>query len=62
MLGSAHMLLESGKTPDELIAQVSSKGGTTVAALTAFDDYHFEDLMDEAFLRCIRRAEELGRQ
>jgi len=62
MRGAAHMLLESGKTPDELIAQVSSKGGTTVAALTAFDDYDFEGMMDAAFTRCIQRADELGRQ
>ena len=62
MHGAAHMLSESGKTPDELIAQVSSKGGTTVAALGAFDDYKFEDLINEAFARCITRANELGQQ
>ena len=61
MHGAAHMLSESGKTPDELIAQVSSKGGTTVAALSAFDDRDFEGLMDDAFARCINRAYELGR-
>ncbi len=61
MHGAAHMMRESGKTPDELIAQVSSKGGTTVAALSAFDDLNFEALIDEAFTRCIQRAEELGR-
>jgi len=62
MHGAAHMMRESGKTPDELIAQVSSKGGTTVAALSAFDDRDFEGLMDDAFARCINRANELGKQ
>ena len=62
MHGAAHMMRESGKTPDELIAQVSSKGGTTVAALSAFDDRGFEELMDDAFARCINRANELGKQ
>ncbi len=62
MLGAAHMLSESGKTPDELIAQVSSKGGTTVAALSAFDDWNFEAFMDDVFARCILRADELGRK
>ncbi len=62
MHGAAHMMRESGKTPDELIAQVSSKGGTTVAALSAFDDRDFEGLMAEAFARCVNRANELGKQ
>lgn len=62
MHGAAHMMRESGKTPDELIAQVSSKGGTTVAALSAFDDFSFEAFMDEVFARCINRANELGKQ
>lgn len=60
MHGAAHILAESEKTPDELIAQVSSPGGTTVAALTAFDEYEYEKVIDSAFKRCIKRAEELG--
>lgn len=60
MNGAAHILAESGKTPDELITQVSSPGGTTIAALSAFDELKFETLIDEAFSRCIHRAEELG--
>ncbi len=60
MHGAAHILKESGKTPDELIAQVSSPGGTTVAALTAFDEYDYEKIIETAFERCIKRAEELG--
>lgn len=62
MHGAAHIMRESGKTPDELIAQVSSPGGTTIAALSAFDDMGYEALMDEAFIRCINRAEELGKK
>lgn len=60
MHGAAHILEKSGKTPDELIAQVSSPGGTTVAALTAFDEYGYEKIIETAFERCIKRAEELG--
>ncbi len=60
MHGAAHILEKSGKTPDELIAQVSSPGGTTVAALTAFDEYNYEEIIQKAFERCIKRAEELG--
>ena len=42
------MLLESGKTAGELKRQVCSPGGTTLAALTAFDDYRFEEMVNEA--------------
>lgn len=61
MLGSAKLVLSSDKSPEELIKQVSSPGGTTIAALTAFDDIEFEKFIDEAFKRCINRGEELGR-
>ncbi len=61
MHGAAHILEKSGKTPEELIAQVSSPGGTTIAALSAFDDFSFENVIDTAFKRCIDRAEELGK-
>lgn len=61
MEGSARMLLESGKTPEELERQVCSPGGTTLAGLTAFDELGFDQMMDLAFERCIRRAYELGK-
>lgn len=61
MHGAAHILEKSGKTPEELIAQVSSPGGTTIAALSAFDDFSFESIVDDAFKRCINRADELGK-
>lgn len=61
MEGAAAMLLQSGKTAAELTRQVCSPGGTTLAALTAWDEFRFGDMMDEAFTRCIRRAEELGK-
>lgn len=60
MYGSAKYALKSGRTAEELIRQVSSPGGTTVAALTAFDDFSFEKFIDEVTERCINRAYELG--
>ncbi len=60
MYGSAKYALSSEKNADELISQVSSPGGTTVAALTAFDDFDFEELINNAFKRCTSRAYELG--
>lgn len=61
MEGSAKMLLESGKTAAELERQVCSPGGTTLAGLTAFDELGFDQIIDQAFQRCIRRAYELGK-
>jgi len=60
MYGSAKYALKSEKTPSDLIAQVSSPGGTTVAALSAFDDFDFEKFIDEVSERCTNRAYELG--
>ena len=61
MKGSAEMLLRSGKTAGELTRQVCSPGGTTLAALTAFDDRDFDGLLNDAMTRCTRRSKELGK-
>lgn len=61
MKGSAEMLLNSGKTAGELTRQVCSPGGTTLAALTAFDDRDFDGLLADAMNRCTRRSRELGK-
>lgn len=61
MKGSAEMLLRSGKTAGELTRQVCSPGGTTLAALTAFDDRDFDGLIADAMNRCTHRSRELGK-
>ena len=61
MKGSAEMLLSSGKSATELIKQVCSPGGTTLAALSAFDDRNFNDLIFDAMNRCVLRSKELGK-
>ncbi|MCC8121345.1 MAG: pyrroline-5-carboxylate reductase [Oscillospiraceae bacterium] len=60
MRGAAEMLLRAGKTPEELTKQVCSPGGTTLAALTAFDDGGFEAMLTDALNRCSKRSKELG--
>ena len=59
MEGSAGMLTKSGKTAEELTRQVCSPGGTTLAALSAFDDARLDSMVAEAMVRCVCRAEEL---
>jgi pyrroline-5-carboxylate reductase len=61
MKGAAEMLLRSGKTADELVRQVCSPGGTTLAALSAFDEHDFDGLLADAMDRCVRRSQELGK-
>lgn len=61
MEGAAQMLLHTGKTAKELTDMVCSPGGTTIAALTAFDEVGFDRMIDEAMLRCTKRAGEIGK-
>lgn len=58
--GSCLMLKNSGKTPDELISMVASKGGTTIKALETLREYKFEEAIGNAMKNCERRAEELS--
>lgn len=59
--GSAAMLRESGDSPDVLIQKVSSKGGTTIAALDVLRERGFTEAITDAMKACTKRAEELGR-
>lgn len=61
MKGSAEMLLRAGKTAEELTRQVCSPGGTTLAALAAFDERGFDEALSDAMDRCVRRSRELGK-
>lgn len=59
-LGAAQMAV---KNPDvsleELRAQVTSKGGTTFAAITKFEELNLKDSVNKAMDACIARAEEM---
>ena len=59
MIGSAGMLLETGKTAEELIRMVSSPGGTTLEALKVFQESDVEGIICNAMKACAHRAEEL---
>lgn len=58
VLGAARMLAESAEPPAELRRRVTSPGGTTQAAIEAFEAGGFRDLVAQA----IRAATERGRQ
>lgn len=60
MIGSAKLMRESGKEPAELRQMVTSKGGTTAAALDIFEKGRFKDIVAGALQAAYNRALELG--
>ncbi len=57
--GAGAMVLESGKTPDELIDAVRSPGGTTAEALKVMEDKKVPEAMAEAVKAATKKAREL---
>ena len=62
VIGSATILKQSKDSPDEWIARVASKGGTTEQALLRLKEGHLDDTIADAMRACTARAEELGKQ
>lgn len=60
LIGSAKMMMESGMTVDELIKQVSSPGGTTLAGLQELYNGRLTEVVINACDACTKRAYELG--
>jgi pyrroline-5-carboxylate reductase len=60
IFGSAKLLVESGQPPAELRRNVTSRGGTTEAALKVFENGSFKGLVAEAVKAAYLRAKELG--
>lgn len=61
LIGSSHMMTDSGIDLDQLIKMVCSKGGTTLAGLDAMERLNFEEAIVAGIDDCIKRAYELGR-
>lgn len=59
MLGSAKMLLETGKHPGELKDMVCSPGGTTIEAVAALEEKGFRGAVIHAMETCWKKAERL---
>jgi pyrroline-5-carboxylate reductase len=60
MLGSFHLINNGQKNLDEYIASVTSKGGTTEAALKIFNEQHMGEVIIQALQSAKRRSEELS--
>jgi pyrroline-5-carboxylate reductase len=59
-LGSAQLLIESGKSPQELRKQVTSPNGTTEKAITVMSAAKLEAMFTEATAAALARAKELA--
>ena len=59
-LGAARMALEGEDSPTTLREKVTSKGGTTAAALSSFEHNHFNDIVKQALTAARDRATELA--
>lgn len=60
MLGSAHLIEKSGKSPAELRKMVTSPGGTTAEAILQFDKGGFNNLVTQAVTAAYNKAKKLG--
>lgn len=62
VLGAARMVLETGNHPGQLKDQVTSPGGTTIAAIHALEDNAFRGAVMDAVEASTRRSSELSQQ
>jgi len=60
--GSTKLAAESSETPATLRERVTSKGGTTAAALDVFRAKQFEEIVHSAMQAASRRAAELSEE
>ena len=61
IIGSCHMINESGKDLDTLIKDVCSPKGTTLAGLDVLKENDFEEIIKKCFDACYDRSVELGK-
>ena len=62
VLGSAKMMLETKKHPGILKDEVTSPGGTTIAALKVLEDGKFRGTVMEAVKACTEKSKEMTRE
>mgnify|MGYP000854031433 CR=1 FL=1 len=62
VLGSAKMVLETGKHPGELKDMVCSPAGTTIEAVSTLEKNKFRYAVIEAMNECTKKAREIGKR
>ena len=61
VMGSAKMVLETGKHPGELKDMVCSPGGTTIEAGRVLEERGFRSSVIEAMVKCMEQSEKLSK-
>jgi len=61
VIGAGKMVLESGKTPAELIDGVCSPGGATIEGVKVLNEKDFEKITSESIEAVIRRSKEMSK-
>ena len=61
VMGSAKMVLETGKHPGELKDMVCSPGGTTIEAVKVLEERGFRAAVIEAMAACMNKSEKLSK-
>lgn len=62
VLGSAKMVLETGKHPGQLKDDVCSPGGTTIEAVTVLEEEGFRNAVIKGLRACTRKSAEMSRE
>ena len=60
VLGSAKMVIETGKHPGELKDMVCSPAGTTIEAVRVLEEKGFRSAVIEAMKACVKKAKEMS--
>ena len=58
--GAAGLLASSDDSPEDLRSRVTSKGGTTAAAIQTFDERHLKEVVSAAMKSAFARSKELA--
>ena len=61
-VGASELARASDEAPEVLRQRVTSKGGTTYAAITSMEDSHVKELFAKALHAADKRAAELGEE